>query len=88
MSVTTTTTLIVKASQLPWYTILARAGVVKSALYLSSNKIMKTKRETARAEILKPITDAMDIQRKTKKETVAYFTNLSFGMTEPFFLIM
>jgi len=49
---------------------------------------MKTKHETTRAERLKPYTDAMDIERKTKKETVTYFTKFSFGMTESFFLIM
>jgi hypothetical protein len=49
---------------------------------------MKTKHETTRAERLKPLTDAMDIERKTKKETVTYLTNFSFGATEPFFLII
>jgi hypothetical protein len=38
---------------------------------------MKTTHETTRAERLQPITDAMDIERKTKKETVTHFISMT-----------
>jgi hypothetical protein len=72
---TTTTKLIIKASHLPWYTILAKAGVVINALYLCNTKFIETKHEKTCAERSKLITDAMDIEKRQKKERVTYFTN-------------